>query len=87
MKILFDQGTPAPLGQALQGHTCSTAYERGWANLSNGALLAQAEGNFDLLITTDKNFATSRTSREGRWQFWCSPPPVGQSFGSTYRKP
>jgi len=27
----------------------------GWSDLSNGALLAQAEGSFDLLITTDKN--------------------------------
>ena len=28
MKILFDQGTPVPLRDALVGHTVETAYER-----------------------------------------------------------
>ena len=36
MKILFDQGTPVPLRDALIGHTIETAYERGWSNSSNG---------------------------------------------------
>ncbi len=43
MNILFDQGTPVPLRHHLPEHTVSTAYERGWANLSNGDLLAAAE--------------------------------------------
>lgn len=55
MRILFDQGTPAPLRRELVGHACSTAYEMGWSDLSNGDLLREAEGTFDLLITTDKN--------------------------------
>ena len=55
MKILFDQGTPAPLRHALVGHTVTTAYEKDWSNLSNGNLLRQAEAEFDLLVTTDKN--------------------------------
>lgn len=56
MKILFDQGTPAPLRRYLPGHTVETAYERGWSKLSNGDLLAQAEqDNYALLITTDQN--------------------------------
>ena len=55
MKILFDQGTPAPLRHALTGHTVVTAFEKGWSNLSNGNLLRQAEAEFDQLITTDKN--------------------------------
>jgi hypothetical protein len=33
----------------------STAYELGWAALSNGELLAAAEDNFDVLVTTDRN--------------------------------
>jgi hypothetical protein len=33
-----------------------TAYERGWSSLSNGDLLAAAEGaGFDLFVTTDQN--------------------------------
>jgi hypothetical protein len=56
MTILFDQGTPVPLRQALVGHTVDTAYERGWSTLSNGELLTAAErASFDLLITTDQN--------------------------------
>jgi predicted nuclease of predicted toxin-antitoxin system len=55
VNILFDQGTPAPLRRALSNHTVITAFEKGWANLSNGNLLREAEREFDLLITTDKN--------------------------------
>jgi hypothetical protein len=55
VKILFDQGTPAPLRRALSNHTVVTAFEKGWANLSNGNLLREAESEFDVLITTDKN--------------------------------
>jgi hypothetical protein len=32
----------------------STAFERGWSRLNNGELLAAAESQFDLLITTDR---------------------------------
>jgi hypothetical protein len=55
MKILFDQGTPAPLRHAFTGHEISTAHEMGWSNLNNGDLLTAAEGLFDALITTDRN--------------------------------
>jgi hypothetical protein len=56
MKILFDQGTPAPLRRALVGHAVSTAHEMGWSNLENGALLAAAVADgFALIMTTDKN--------------------------------
>jgi hypothetical protein len=54
MRILFDQGTPAPLRTHLIGHTVETAFELGWSNLQNGELLAMAESSFDLLITTDQ---------------------------------
>lgn len=55
MRILFDQGTPVPLRQALAGHAVSTAYEMGWATLTNGELLDAAEGPFDVFVTTDQN--------------------------------
>ncbi len=56
MSILFDQGTPAPLRQHLARHTIDTAFERGWSNWHNGALLdvVEQEG-YDLLMTTDQN--------------------------------
>ena len=55
MRILFDQGTPVPLRRHLSGHTVSTAYEMGWSDLANGVLLAKAESQFDLMMTTDQN--------------------------------
>jgi hypothetical protein len=56
MRILFDQGTPAPLRHELRGHSVETAYERGWSGLGNGELLAAAESAlFDVFVTTDQN--------------------------------
>src|SRR5438128_9159084 len=55
MRILFDHGTPVPLRRALSGHQIVTAYEVGWAELANGALLSVAEAEFDVLITTDQS--------------------------------
>jgi hypothetical protein len=55
MRILFDQGTPAPLRRELAGHEVITAFEMGWSELSNGALLHMAEANSDAFITTDQN--------------------------------
>ena len=56
MRILFDQGTPVPLRRFITGHEIETAWQRGWAQLSNGDLLAAAEtADFDLLVTTDQN--------------------------------
>ena len=55
MKILFDQGTPLPLKRCFTNHTVATAFEKGWSRLTNGDLLAKAEHEFDLLVTTDQN--------------------------------
>ena len=56
MKVLFDQGTPAPLRRTLSDHAVETAYERGWSTLQNGELIAAAEvAGFEVLVTTDKN--------------------------------
>lgn len=56
MKILFDQGTPAPLRRFLTKQQVSTAAELGWSQLTNGDLLNQAErSGYECLITTDQN--------------------------------
>ena len=67
MRILFDHGTPRGLAGALLGHSITTAQQRGWGKLSNGALLdAAEEAAFDVLLTTDRriryqqNLATRR---------------------------
>ena len=66
MRILFDQGTPAPLRDHLPGHSVETAYEKGWSALRNGELLAKAEAAFDLLITTDRNLRHQQNLAERR---------------------
>ena len=65
MRILFDQGTPVPLREHLPGHSVETAYEKGWSTLRNGELLARAETEFDLRITTDRNLG-SQQNMKGR---------------------
>lgn len=55
MRILFDQGTPAPMRHSLTAHTVSTAYEMGWSALANGDLLDAAEAHFDVFVTTDQS--------------------------------
>ena len=55
MRILFDQGVPAPLRGHLSGHEVDTTFERGWPGLDNGALLDRAElDGYQLLVTTDQ---------------------------------
>jgi predicted nuclease of predicted toxin-antitoxin system len=56
MRVLFDQATPVPLRQFLEGHTVRTAAQEKWDRLRNGELLNAAEAaGFDVLLTTDKN--------------------------------
>ena len=55
MRILFDQGTPAPLRKSLAHHDVATAYEMGWSLLTNGNLLKEAEASFDVFVTTDQS--------------------------------
>jgi hypothetical protein len=56
MRILFDQGTPAPLIPFLTGHTVTKAKDAAWDRLVNGELLKAAEeAGFEVLNTTDKN--------------------------------
>jgi hypothetical protein len=56
VRVLFDQGTPAPLRHLLTGHEVATAHERGWSTMKNGELLAAAvAAGFEVLVTTDTN--------------------------------
>ena len=70
MRVLFDQGTPAPLRHLLAGHAVETTYELVWSTLKNGELLNAAEGQaFEVLVTTDtnlkyqQNFASRRIAK------------------------
>lgn len=54
--MLLDHCVPRRVRQALAGCESATAFQRGWAELKNGALLEIAERDgFDVLVTADKN--------------------------------
>ena len=56
MRVLFDQGTPAPRRHSLAEHLVETAFELGWAKLKNGELISLAEeAGFAVFVTTDRN--------------------------------
>ena len=70
MRILFDNGVPAPLRYALEGHVVVEAIERGWDRLLNGDLISPAEADgFDVLLTTDKNIRYQQNLRGRRIAF------------------
>ena len=62
MRILFDQGVPAPLRDFLSGHKVSTAHAQGWSALRNDELLARAEKEFDALITPARDLARQQNA-------------------------
>jgi hypothetical protein len=56
MLVLFDHVAPRGIARFLPGHTVTKAKDRGWDRLTNGDLLAAAEGaGFEVLLTADKN--------------------------------
>lgn len=55
MKVLFDKGVPVRLRRAFDGLDLTTVQELGWDELANGELLATAQAEYDVLISTDSN--------------------------------
>lgn len=55
MRVLLDESIPVDFAQDLKTVGARTVSELGWAGLKNGALLRQAAGQFQVLVTMDKN--------------------------------
>jgi predicted nuclease of predicted toxin-antitoxin system len=57
MKLLFDECVPRKVKFLFAdgGHECETVRDAGFSGKENGELLALAEGQFDILVTIDKN--------------------------------
>lgn len=55
MKILLDECTPRLVKKRLPQFFIRTAQELGWTGIKNGKLLSLAEGQFDVLVSTDQN--------------------------------
>ena len=60
MRILLDENTPRGVRRILASHDVRTAPEMGWAGVSTGQLLDEAEkAGFDALVTCDQNIVFS----------------------------
>ena len=55
MRRLLDESLPRPLAALLRGHDVQTVTQMGWSGLSNGALMREAAGSFDVILTADQN--------------------------------
>ena len=55
MKILLDHCVDRRLKRHLSAHQVQTAREKGWDSLKNGQLLDQAQAEFEVLLTVDRN--------------------------------
>jgi hypothetical protein len=55
-RVLLDHCVPRRVREALVDCETTTAFQHGWAELKNGALLKAAEDSgYDVLVTADKN--------------------------------
>ena len=55
MKILLNEGVPKIIQRRLNKLSISNVEDMGWRGIRNGALLDQMAGQFQVLITADKN--------------------------------
>jgi hypothetical protein len=57
VRILLDECLDWRLCRALPGHLCVSVGAMGWSGLTNGQLLQQAEGEFEVFVTADTNLS------------------------------
>lgn len=57
MRVLLDECVPRRLRHELARHDVQTVPQMGWASKKNGELLRLAEGQFDVLVTTDQRLS------------------------------
>ncbi|NES87559.1 MAG: hypothetical protein F6K10_43045 [Moorea sp. SIO2B7] len=55
MKILLDECIDRRLAKQLSGHEVKTVPQMGWAGIKDREILRLTEGEFDVLITVDRN--------------------------------
>ena len=55
MRVLLDECVPRALRNDIPGHEVKTVAEMGWAGVKNGELMRLAAGQFDVLLTVDRN--------------------------------
>lgn len=54
-RVLLDECVPGGLRRELTGFAVRTVREHGWASKLDGSLVREAETEFDVLVTVDRN--------------------------------
>lgn len=73
MKILLDECAPRLIKKRLPAHNIITVQEMGWAGTKNGELLALAERQFEVFVTTDKNLRYQQNLKQRKLAFVLLP--------------
>ncbi len=63
MRVLLDGNLPRALAQLLIGHEVATIHQRRWSDLSNGALLDAAAGEYEVFVTLDQSLRYQQNLR------------------------
>jgi hypothetical protein len=56
-KVLIDECIDWRLSRELVPHRAVSVAKMGWSGLKNGKLLRQAQGEFDVFVTVDRNLS------------------------------
>ena len=64
MRILLDECVDRGVAKHITGHDVRTTMEMGWGGVKNGQLLANAQKDFDVLITVDQNLQFQQNLRK-----------------------
>ena len=57
LNVLIDECLDRRLSKEIKSHYVKTVPDMGWAGLTNGKLLSQAQESFDVFITSDQNLS------------------------------
>jgi len=60
VRILLDECVDRRLAKDITGHEVVTVAQMRWAGKSNGELLALAQEQFDVFVTTDRNLISQQ---------------------------
>src|SRR5271163_4489082 len=63
MRVLLDECVNPRVRAAFPLHDVKTVQEMGWGGITNGKLLALAQGIFDVFVTLDKNLEYQQNLR------------------------
>lgn len=73
MKVLLDECVPRVVKKRLPAHDIRTVQEMSWSGTKNGELLALAESQFEVFVTTDKNLRYQQTLNQRKLAFVLLP--------------